>query len=96
MTARRHAVYRSKHGKTIRVCVTLSGEKIVGVTFTGDFFGEPAESFSYLGNELIGLTINDKEEIIKRIEEFFKKNVVWLAGASPEDFKTALMKSLET
>jgi len=96
MTARKCVVYRSKRGKTIRVCITVRDGKITHATFTGDFFGEPAEAFQKLGSELTGLSIADVDAIMKKLDEFFENNVTWIAGASPEDFKQALAKSIES
>ena len=92
---RKCAVYRSKRGKTLRVCISVSNDKIAHITFTGDFFGEPAESFQKLGEELVGLSFRHVDEIIRRIDKFFEEEATWLAGASSEDFKQALQKVLE-
>jgi len=89
-------IYRSEKGKTIRLCITTSDGKIVHATFTGDFFGEPAEKFQKLGELLIGLDIKDTSRMMDRIDEFFEKEAIWLAGASPEDFKQALRKALKS
>ena len=93
---RKCVVYRSERGKTIRLCITISDGKIAYATFTGDFFGEPAEEFQRLGELLVGLRVDDVDEMMRRIDSFFEKSVTWLAGASPEDFKQALRKILES
>ena len=92
---RRSIVYRSERGKTIRLCMTIRGNEIAHATFTGDFFGEPAEELSKLGEILIGLNAGDVNELFKRIDEFFNERIEWIAGASPDDFKQALVKLLE-
>jgi len=74
----------------------VSNGKIIHATFTGDFFGEPAEELQKLGELLVGLNVEDRDELMRKIDEFFKKEVTWLAGASPEDFKQALQKFLRS
>lgn len=95
MELRRHGVQRSIYGKTVRVCVIISDDRIVNTIFTGDFFGEPVEAFQRLSEILAGLKIVEIEEIEKRIDKFFEEEVSWLAGASPEDFKQALVKAIK-
>lgn len=93
---RRSLVYRSEKGKTIRLCITVSGDRIDHATFTGDFFAEPAEELQKLGELLAGLRVDDLDQIMRRVDEFFEERVSWLAGASPEDFKRALRMALES
>jgi len=93
---RKCIVYRSEKGKTIRLCVTIADKKIAYATFTGDFFGEPADEFQKLGELLVGLEIDNVDEMMRRIDDFFEKRATWLAGASPEDFKQALRRVLES
>ncbi|MCX8188030.1 MAG: hypothetical protein N3F65_05440 [Nitrososphaeria archaeon] len=95
MELRRHGIQRSIHGKTVRVCVTISEGRIVNAVFTGDFFGEPVEAFQELSRVLAGLKITENEKIDEVIDKFFEEKVTWLAGASPEDFKLALIKAIE-
>lgn len=93
---RKSIVYRSEKGKTIRLCMTLRGDKIAHATFTGDFFGEPVEELSKLGEVLVGLNAGDMNELFRRIDEFFKERIAWIAGASPDDFKQAVVRLLES
>jgi len=95
MIAKCSIVHRSRHGKTIRVCIAVEDGRILYATFTGDFFGEPAEALQRLGDELKGLSIANVDEAAEKIDEFFKEGVFWVAGASPDDFKQALVKSIE-
>lgn len=95
MELRKQGIQRSVHGKTVRVCVTVSEGRIVNAVFTGDFFGEPIEAFQELSKALAGLKITEAEKMEGIIDEFFKEKVTWLAGASPEDFKLALLKAIE-
>lgn len=94
MEVRRHGIQRSTHGKTVRACVTISDGKIVAAVFTGDFFGEPVEAFQKLNKLLSGLDVTRIEELEERIDKFFREEVAWIAGASPEDFKLALLKAI--
>ncbi len=95
MPIRKQAVYRSERGKTIRVCLMITNGKLSNVIFTGDFFGEPAEEFQKIGESLTGLNVSDENEIMRKIDEFFKKKDIWVAGVAPEDFKQALKKALK-
>lgn len=95
MEYRKHSVHRSIYGKTVRVCVTISKDKITSAVFTGDFFGEPVEAFHKLNEILKGLNITEIEEIDYRINKFFEEEVTWLAGASQEDFKIVLVKAIK-
>ncbi|MHC1564211.1 MAG: lipoate protein ligase C-terminal domain-containing protein [Candidatus Hecatellaceae archaeon] len=92
--AYRHAVQRSAEGKTVRVCVSVSNGKIANVVFTGDFFAEPSEALQRLGESLQGLPLQDLAEAERRIREFFRSEGLWLMGATPEDFKKALVKAV--
>jgi len=92
--AYRHAVQRSAEGKTVRVCVTVSNGKIANVVFTGDFFAEPSETLQRLGEALKGLKISHLQVVGKIIEDFFERESLWMMGATPEDFKEAIVKAL--
>jgi hypothetical protein len=92
---RKSIVYRSEKGKTIRLCITIYGDKIAQATFTGDFFGEPAEELSRIGEAIVGLSVSERDELLGRIDAFLRERVEWIEGASPEDFKQALIKILE-
>lgn len=94
--AKKSIIYRSERGKTIRLCITLHGNKIAHATFTGDFFGEPTEELSKLGKILVGLNVNDVNELFRRIDEFFRNKITWIAGVSPDDFKQALVRLSES
>ena len=92
---RRSIVYRSERGKTVRLCITIRGDIIMHATFTGDFFGEPAEELNRIGESLVGLTIKERDELLSRLDTFLRERVEWIEGASLEDFKQALIRILE-
>ena len=92
---RRSIVYRSERGKTVRLCITIRDDRIMHATFTGDFFGEPAEEFNRIGESLVGLSIKERDKLLNKLDTFLKERVEWIEGASPEDFKQALIRILE-
>ena len=92
---RRSIVYRSERGKTVRLCITIRDSKIIHATFTGDFFGEPAEELNRIGEPLIGLSIEERDKLLNKLDNFLRERVEWIEGVSPEDFKQALIRILE-
>ena len=92
---RRSIVYRSERGKTVRLCITIRDDRIMHATFTGDFFGEPAEELNRIGESLVGLSIKERDKLLKKLDTFLRERVEWIEGASPEDFKQALIRILE-
>ena len=95
MSARRGCfTLRSTHGKTVRVCATITKGRIEHLTITGDFFGEPVEAFRKLADELIGLGADDAEEIRKKVSGFLKENVKWIEGISEEDLGKAILECI--
>ncbi|MCC6023091.1 MAG: hypothetical protein LZ166_00570 [Thaumarchaeota archaeon] len=92
---RRSIVYRSERGKTVRLCISVRGDRIMHATFTGDFFGEPAEELNKIGESIVGLSIKERDKLLSRLDAFLRERVEWIEGVSPEDFKQALVKILE-
>ncbi|MHC1586526.1 MAG: lipoate protein ligase C-terminal domain-containing protein [Candidatus Hecatellaceae archaeon] len=92
----RHTVHRSPGGKTIRVCISTAGGRISRVVFTGDFFAEPPESLTELGESLRGLKLEDEEAVAEVISKFFSRGQIWLLGVTPADFKEAVIKGLRS
>jgi len=92
---RRSIVYRSERGKTVRLCITIRDDMIMHATFTGDFFGEPAEELNRIGESLVGLSIKERDKLLNKLDDFLRERVEWIEGASPKDFKQALIRILE-
>ncbi len=92
---RRSVVYRSERGKTVRLCIAIRGDMIMHATFTGDFFGEPAEELNRIGESLVGLSIKERDNLLNKLDNFLRERVEWIEGASPEDFKQALIRIIE-
>lgn len=80
-----------KAGKLIRVTAELIGEKILNLTFSGDFFMLPESKLKDLEKKLKNLTL-DKSRVLERIKAFYEENKVQTPGIKPEDFAEAVMK----
>lgn len=83
-----------KAKKLIRVRAELIGDKILEVVLSGDFFMVPEDSLPKLESSLRGATLN-REDILKRIREFYEKNELQAPSISPEDFTEAIMRLKE-
>ena len=83
-----------KAKKLIRVRAELIGEKILDLLISGDFFMMPEDALPKLESRLKGATLN-REEVLKRIREFYEKNKVQTPGIVPEDFAEAIMRLRE-
>ncbi len=71
-------------GKLVRACVAFEGERAMNVTFTGDFFLEPADLLDALSHAVSGST---REEVGPRVAAFFEAHPDrLLIGAAPADF----------
>jgi hypothetical protein len=82
------------HGKLVRACVVVEGDRAAAVKFTGDFFLEPPELLDELGQAMGGATAADAPE---RAREFFsRQSQVLLIGAAPEDFARVVMKAIRS
>jgi lipoate-protein ligase A len=80
-----------KAGKLIRVTAELIGEKILNLTFSGDFFMIPENKLKDLEKRLKNLIL-DKNKILEEIKVFYEENKVQTPGVKPEDFAEAVMK----
>ncbi|MBS7655613.1 hypothetical protein KEJ50_03835 [Candidatus Bathyarchaeota archaeon] len=80
-----------KAGKLIRVTAELIGERILNLTFSGDFFMIPENKLKDLEEKLKNLTL-DKSSILEEIKAFYEENKVQTPGIKPEDFAEAVMK----
>lgn len=92
------AVKSVQHGKMVRACVVRERAgtpevRATTVTFTGDFFLEPAEVLDDLNEAMRGATAADAAE---RATAFFAVDrAMLLIGAGAEDFAAAVLKALE-
>ncbi|MBN2491564.1 MAG: biotin--protein ligase [Planctomycetes bacterium] len=86
------ALKSAGHGKLVRACVVVEGERAAAVTFTGDFFLEPPELLEELGQAMCGATAVDAPE---RAREFLaRQSHALLVGAVPEDFGRVVVEAL--
>jgi len=82
-----------KATKLIRITAELAGEKMVNVTFSGDFFIIPENSLHHLESMLEGASL-DRAEIQRIVEDFYISDVQTPAVRAG-DFVEALMKLKE-
>jgi hypothetical protein len=83
--------YKARNGKLVRCSIQVSQNMIKWIKFTGDFFIYPEEKIEELERRMIGAK---KEEISKRIREFF--GGVKAVGAGADDFIEVIMRAIET
>lgn len=80
-----------KAKKLIRTRAELMGNRILDIIFSGDFFMIPENALQTLESNLKGATLN-REELMKRITQFYEKSQSKTPGIVPEDFVEAIMK----
>ncbi len=83
-----------KAAKLIRVRAELHGDRILDILLTGDFFMMPGDALPRLEAGLRGAQLS-REEVLRRIREFYEENRVQTPGIAPEDFAEAVMKLRE-
>lgn len=80
-------------GKLVRACVAFEGDRAANVTFTGDFFLEPADLLDALSHAVSGTT---RGEIAARVTAFFEANPDrLLIGAAPADFVAVVERAFD-
>jgi lipoate-protein ligase A len=83
-----------KAGKLIRVTAELSGNKILDILISGDFFMMPESALPKLESNLKGAVLS-RDEILKIVYKFFMDYKVQTPGLCPEDFANAIIKLRE-
>ncbi|KON31519.1 hypothetical protein AC482_00585 [miscellaneous Crenarchaeota group-15 archaeon DG-45] len=83
-----------KAGKLIRVRAELIGDLILDLQVTGDFFMLPEDAVPDLEASLRRARL-DRDEILERIEGFYRERKVETPGIAPGDFTDAVMKLRE-
>lgn len=81
-----------KADKLIRITVETVNGRIGDILISGDFFYEPADALGELEDELRGMKIR-KKLMTAKIEEFFEKRGVQLAGVTAKDFVEAILRA---
>ncbi|MBU6996161.1 MAG: hypothetical protein HXS41_00880 [Theionarchaea archaeon] len=81
-----------KADKLIRITIETAHGRINDILISGDFFYEPAESLEKLENELIGMKIR-KKALTEKIDTFFEKEGIKLAGVTAKDFVEAILRA---
>ncbi len=81
-----------KADKLIRITVETVNGRIGDILISGDFFYEPADALGELEDELRGMKIR-KKLMTTKIEEFFEKRGVQLAGVTAKDFVEAILRA---
>ncbi len=83
-------VLKVENGKVIKTFLHYDGGKIKGIKITGDFFAYPEEEIDRLEAELVGTGL-DRDAVMKKIDEFFRKNDVVLFGIDSESLVTCIL-----
>ena len=83
-----------KAKKLIKVRAELVGDKVLDLLLSGDFFMIPKDSLPKLESSLKGATLI-RDDVWKRIQEFYEGNRVKTPGITAEDFTEAIMKLRE-
>jgi lipoate-protein ligase A len=79
-----------KAEKLIRITLETVNGRISDILISGDFFYEPEDTLGELEEELKGTKIR-KKILTSKIEEFFEKNNIKLAGVTAKDFVEAIL-----
>jgi lipoate-protein ligase A len=81
-----------KAEKLIRITLETVDGRINDILISGDFFYEPEDALGELEDELRGMKIR-KKLLTAKIEEFFEKKGVHLAGVTARDFVEAILRA---
>ena len=81
-----------KAEKLIRITLETVDGRISDILISGDFFYEPEDALGELEDELRGIKIR-KKLLTQKIEEFFEKNQIRLAGVTARDFVEAILRA---
>jgi lipoate-protein ligase A len=87
------SVLKVEKGKLIKTFLDYNG-KINEIKITGDFFVHPEEGIEMLEKELVGKEL-DRNVLLEKIDNFFRKNEIKLFGIDPESLVTAIMNCTE-
>lgn len=81
-----------KADKLIRITLETEHGRINDILISGDFFYEPANTLGKLEEELKGLKIK-KKVLTNKIQNFFEKENVQVAGVTAKDFVEAIIRA---
>ena len=81
-----------KAEKLIRITLETVDGRINDILISGDFFYEPEYALGELEDELRGMKIR-KKLLTAKIEKFFEKKGVHLAGVTDKDFVEAILRA---
>lgn len=84
-----------KARKLIRVTAELIGEKILNITFSGDFFAIPEDGLIELESRLKN-SLLDRGIILNKVKTFYEETGIQTPGIEPKDFVEAIMKLKES
>ncbi len=88
----KNATLRTKKG-LIEVELSIENNRMSTLKITGDFFIYPEEALEIIEQELLGITI-DKEQLINKIEEIYKKQQISTPGITINDWVTVILKAI--
>lgn len=83
-----------KAGKLIRITAEVVDGKLSDVLISGDFFMIPESNIARLENALKNSPLK-MDEVLRRIENFYKETGTQTPGITAEDFARAIMKVKE-
>jgi len=83
--------YKAEKG-LIRVSLKATEGEIESIIISGDFFLYPEDKLWALEQSLLGCRLN-RETLLNRIRDFYKKHWISSPGVKPEDFVTAILKA---
>ena len=86
------AEYKVKGGKLIQCDVSMEGNVIKAVRYTGDFFMYPEDAIEMLERDITHINITEARN---RINKFFEDNKIELFGVAVEDFIRVLDMAVE-
>jgi len=76
----------------IKVSVDEEGGIIQKAVISGDFFLYPEDSLWFLEKKLVGTRLV-REDLLVKVNDFYKKRGIFSPGVTPEDFVEALLKA---
>ena len=88
----KNATLRTKKG-LIEVELSTENNRMSTLKITGDFFIYPEEALEIIEQELLGITI-DKEQLINKIEEIYKKQQISTPWITINDWVTVILKAI--
>jgi len=81
-----------KAKKMIRITMEIANETIKDILISGDFFMIPEDASHKLESALIGTSL-DRNELLRKIQNFYDQTSIETSGVDPIDFVDVIMKA---